>query len=176
MELHSSRLTLREFQPDDFISFRALEICPETYRYELSSPDEAATHTYLEHAMADTLQSPRTRYRFFVTLPADNLVISRVALTLINTSIQEWEIGWAIHPELWGQGFATEAAHCLLDFAFHDLHIHRVVAFSHSENLASIRVMEKLKMRREGVLRETRRWRDGWADEVVYALLERDWH
>ena len=104
----------------------------------------------------------------------DDKVHGRVTLTLINASFREWEIGWAIHPDLWGAGIATEAAHRLLEFAFHELRSHRVVAFSHAKNLASIRVMKKLGMQQEGHLRETRCWQDDWSDEVVFSLLDKE--
>jgi [ribosomal protein S5]-alanine N-acetyltransferase len=173
MELFTPRLTLREFRLDDFASFRELETHPSTNHYETTCPDESAIRKYLESAQSDALQTPRVRYRFAVVL-LDDKVHGRVTLTLINASIREWEIGWAIHPDLWGAGIATEAAHRLLEFAFHELHSHRVVAFSHAKNLASIRVMKKLEMQQDGHLRETRRWQDGWADEVVFSLLERE--
>lgn len=173
MELTTPRLTLREFQADDFFSFRELETHPSTYHYESAPPEESVIRKYLESAQCDATQIPRARYRLAVTIQPDDNVRGRATLTLVNESIREWEIGWAVHPNLWGQGLATEAAHRLLEFAFDELHAHRVVAFSHSKNLASIRVMNKLGMQQEGRLRETRRWQDGWADEVVFSLL--DW-
>lgn len=173
MELTTSRLTLRDLREDDFALLWKLESHPETYRFESTRPDADSTKNYLVHARTDASQDPRIRYRLAVALrPADE-VRGRVTLTLLNDSIREWEIGWAIHPKFWGQGLATEAASRLLDFAFHNLRAHRVVAFSHSENLGSIRVMEKLGMHKEGHLRETRRWQDDWADEVVFSML--DW-
>ncbi len=174
MELFTPRLTLRDFRADDFISFRELETHLSNYHYEPASPDESTIRKYVESAISDTLQTPRVRYRFAVTLHPDEKVWGRVTLTLVNRAIQEWEIGWAVHPAAWGQGIATEAALRLLGFACHDLHTHRVVAFSHSENLGSIRVMEKLGMRKEGQLRETRRWQEGWTDEVVFSVLDRE--
>jgi RimJ/RimL family protein N-acetyltransferase len=63
----------------------------------------------------------------------------------------------------------------MLDFAFGELGVHRVTAFCHVLNRASVRVMEKLSMRRDGRLRETRWWHDSWCDEFVYAILDRDW-
>lgn len=173
MELLTSRLTLREFRADDFDSFRELESYPSTYYYESACPDESAIQKYLESAQSDALQTPRIRYRFAVVF-LDDKVRGRGTLTLMNASIREWEIGWAIHPEFWRQGLATEAAEYLLAFAFHDLRAHRVVAFSQSENLGSIRIMEKLGMQQEGLLRETRRWQDSWVDEVVFSLLDRE--
>ncbi len=176
ISLSTPRLTLREMQESDLVLFRDLEMCPETYRYESAQPNEAHIRKYLEDAKADAHQPSRTRYRLAVTLRPSDEIRGRVTLALLNDSIREWEIGWAIHPDFWRQGLATEAARHLLEFAFHDLHAHRVVAFSHSENLGSIRVMKKLRMHKEGHLRETRQWQNGWADEVICSMLERTWH
>lgn len=98
-----------------------------------------------------------------------------MTLALMNDSIQEWEIGWAVHPAEWGKGIAVEAARRLMEFAFVELHAHRIVAFCHAQNAASLRVMEKLGMQKDGHLRETRRWQGRWADETVFSILEREW-
>jgi ribosomal-protein-alanine N-acetyltransferase len=175
MELLTPRITLREFRESDFALFRELEAYPETYRFESAHPDTAQTRAYLEKAQSDVLQTPRTRYRFAVSIrPADE-VRGRVTLSLMNAFIREWEIGWAIHPDEWGKGFAVESSRRLLDFAFSDLCAHRVVAFSHAQNTASLRVMKKLGMQQDGHLRETRLWRGSWSDEVIFSILEREW-
>ncbi len=176
MRLLTPRLILREFCEADFGPFRELETRPETYHYEMSSPSEERTREYLQKAQQDVLQSQRIRYRFAVTIQPWDDVRGRVTLALLNDSIREWEIGWAIHPQDWGKGIATEVAQRLLGFAFADLHAHRVVAFAHAENAASLRIMEKLGMQRDGQLRETRRWKGQWSDEVVYSILDREWN
>lgn len=175
MELLTPRLALREFRDTDFCLFHQLETQPETYCFESAQPDDAQIRTYLENSQNDVFQTPRTRYRFAVTLSPADLVRGRVTLTLLNASIREWEIGWALHPDFCGRGLATEAAHRLLEFAMVTLGVHRVVAFSHAQNTASLRVMQKLGMQQEAHLRETRHWRGGWADEVVFSILEREW-
>jgi RimJ/RimL family protein N-acetyltransferase len=55
----------------------------------------------------------------------------------------EVEVGWAIVPERWGQGLATEMAHAAVDAAFHELRLPEIVAFTLPDNIASRRVMEK---------------------------------
>jgi len=174
MRLLTPHLILREFCETDFGSFRELEAHPETYRYETTSPGEERTRDYLQKAQQDALQSPRTRYRLAVTCLGQAHILGRVTLGLNNDSIREWEIGWAIHPAEWGKGIATEVAQCMLNFAFAQLNAHRVVAFSHAENTASLRVMQKLGMKQEGLLRETRLWQGRWSDEVVYSILDRE--
>ncbi|MEM6772576.1 MAG: GNAT family N-acetyltransferase, partial [Bacteroidota bacterium] len=56
------------------------------------------------------------------------------------------DIGWRLHPDVWGQGLATEGARACLDFAFGELGLDQVVAVAVKQNAPSIRVMEKLGM------------------------------
>ncbi len=63
----------------------------------------------------------------------------------------------------------------MLELAFGALGAHRVEAYCNANNHASVRVMEKLGMQRDGHLRETRWWNGAWADEFVYSILEREW-
>jgi RimJ/RimL family protein N-acetyltransferase len=58
-------------------------------------------------------------------------------------SMHEVEAGWAIVPERWGEGLATEIAHAEVGVAFGPLELHEIVAFALPENTASRRVMEK---------------------------------
>lgn len=55
----------------------------------------------------------------------------------------EIEVAWAIVPERWGEGLATELAGAAVDVAFHDLGLNQLVAFTLPDNVASQRVMDK---------------------------------
>jgi len=181
VEVLTPRLRLREFCDADFEAFCALEMHPATYAYEAHPPSGVESiRAYLEQARSDRGYIEggvrrRIRYRLAVVLRATEQLLGRVTLTYEPRMVREWEIGWAIHPDFWGQGLAVEAARPVLALAF-ELHLaHRVVAYAHAENVASRRVMEKLGMRQEGYFRKTCPWRGGWADEVLYALLEWEW-
>ncbi len=58
---------------------------------------------------------------------------------------------------------------------FQTLGLHRIVARCDARNVASARVMERLGMRREALLVENEMVKDEWTDELVYALLDREW-
>lgn len=176
MELFTSRLKLRDFEQNDLANVIELESFPETYYFETSQPNHEQIAKKLQQAQEEILHSTRTRFHLAITIQPMDQVRGRVSLMLINESIREWEIGWAIHPNEWGKGFATEAAHRMLEFAFTELQAHRVVAFSHAGNSASIQVMKKLIMQQDGLLRETRTWKNKWSDEVVYSILDREWN
>jgi RimJ/RimL family protein N-acetyltransferase len=60
------------------------------------------------------------------------------------------ELGWMLARTHWGRGLATEGARAALAFAFRTLHKPRVISLIHPENLASIRVAEKLDERPQG--------------------------
>ena len=85
------------------------------------------------------------------------------------------EIGWVFHPDVGGQGLATEAAAALLDAAFHEVYLHRVMAQLDPRNLRSARLCERLGMRLEGVFREELWSKGEWTDTAVYAILASEW-
>lgn len=61
------------------------------------------------------------------------------------------EIGWRLIPEKWGQGFATEAAQRMLEFAFETLGVKNLRAVCHQENTKSVKVMQRLGMEYRGI-------------------------
>lgn len=86
------------------------------------------------------------------------------------------ELGYATAPRWWGQGVAPEAARAVIDTAFRThADLNRVRATADLRNRASQRVMEKLGMRREGVLRQNRYAREEFVDEAWYGLLRSEW-
>jgi [ribosomal protein S5]-alanine N-acetyltransferase len=175
MELTTPRLHLREFSVDDLPAFREMDCIPEMHTYEREVPEEAETIKTLDGFIKHQLEVPRTIYELAVNLRPRGKARGIIKLSRQWEAIREWEVGWAISPELWGHGYAREAAWHIINWAFQELRVHRIVAFCHADNAASVRVMEKLGMHQDGRLRETR-WLGGkWCDEYVYSILEKEW-
>jgi len=175
MELLTSRIVLREFRQSDFDALREYESNPDTYRFEKATPDDMEIMTHLDQVLNWSLEKPRVHYCLALTIQPDDIVRGQITLSLNISEIKEWEIGWRVHYQYWGRGYASEAATRVLAYAFEELHAHRVVAFCNVENKASTRVMEKIGMIQDGRLRETRWWNSAWQDEYVYSILDRDW-
>lgn len=175
MQLTTDRLILRELRLSDFEALCAIESDPALFRYEPGPYTPEQTRSRLETTIEWAGDLPRKRYKFGITVKPDDRVIGRISLSEISTESREWEIGWTVARQEWGKGYASEAAKAVLHFAFTGLKVHRVIAFCHAENAASTRVMEKLGMRREAYLRETR-WLNGqWYDELLYAILDKEY-
>jgi ribosomal-protein-alanine N-acetyltransferase len=86
------------------------------------------------------------------------------------------EIGYSIARVDWNEGYCTEAAGAVIDAAF-STHprLNRVHARADDRNRASQRVMEKVGMRKEGVLRQSRVERGEVLDEAWFAILRSEW-
>lgn len=84
---------------------------------------------------------------------------------------QRGELGYWIGTSWWNRGYATEAGRAMLAFGFEQLGLHRVMARHLVRNPASGRVMEKLGMQHEGILRHhVLKW-GVFEDLAVYAVL-----
>jgi [ribosomal protein S5]-alanine N-acetyltransferase len=176
MQLTTPRLILRELEEDDFEALHELDSDAQTWRFEHPPLSETETRLRLQRFLASQLESPRSHYYLALQIPPDRGLKGLLKLTPAQPHIREYEIGWAVRREEWGKGYASEAARVLLAWAFEQLAAHRVIAFCHAENRPSERVMQKLGMQREGRTRETVFLEQAWCDELIYAILEREYH
>ena len=85
------------------------------------------------------------------------------------------ELGYWIAVDCWNRGYATEASRRIIDFGFESLGLHRIEAHHFLRNPASGRVMQKMGMQQEGVVRDhVVKW-DRYESLVVYSILEPEW-
>lgn len=86
------------------------------------------------------------------------------------------ELGWVLHPNYTGHGYATESVRAVLRVCFEDLGLRRVTADCFADNESSWRLMERVGMRREGhAVRDALHRSGQWMDTFTYALLDDEW-
>ncbi len=176
VHISTERLVLREFEETDGPALHAFESLPEVARYQSFEPRSLAeSHEYILASIVAAREDPRRVYDLAVITRADDRMIGRCGFAIGDPDDEQAVLWYTLHPDSWGRGYATEAARALVDFGFRELGLHRIWADTDPENVASIRVLEKLGMRREGYLRENARINDAWADSLIYAVLEREW-
>ena len=148
--LLTERLRLRPWQPADWPAFAALTADAEVMRYFPAPLDRAQSDT-----LADAIHLRLTRqgWGFWaVEEQASRQFIGFVGLNIPSPDLPFSpcvEVGWRLARAWWGQGLATEAARAALDFAFHQLHLPEVVAFTTVTNQRSQAVMQRLGMQRD---------------------------
>ena len=101
-------------------------------------------------------------------------LIGAIGLT-IDKRFNRAELGYWVAKEYWNQGYCTEASKVILKYGFHELGLHRIIATHIIRNPASGKVMEKIGMKKEGILREhVIKW-DKYEDVVSYGILKKEW-
>jgi RimJ/RimL family protein N-acetyltransferase len=103
------------------------------------------------------------------------LVIGDCGLHFLKHESSQVEIGITLNREHQGFGYATEALELVFKYVFGNLKKHRIVASVDPNNLASIRLLERMKMRKEAHFIESIWFEDRWLDDIVYAIVAHEW-
>jgi len=85
------------------------------------------------------------------------------------------EIGYAVLPSERGRGYCTEAAQLMVDYLFLSKDIARIQATTHTKNVISQKVLEKVGFKREGTLRKPALIRGEWTDMFIFSILREEW-
>ena len=178
LPIRTERLLLRPHLSEDADAFYGYMSDAEVLRYEPYPPlDRRESEEELHKRIADP-------DFIAVCLPPDD---DRPWGSLIGhiffspCAFSSWEIGWVFNRAYWKKGYASEAASAVIDAAFHEGLAHRVIAMCNPENEASERLMQRLGMRKEGLLIKNLYFRTDengaalWQDTAMYAVLREEW-
>jgi ribosomal-protein-alanine N-acetyltransferase len=169
--LPTPRLLLRALRPADLDDLYSYASDPEIdrytpwTRYRSVAEAQADLDQFLAEYERDGLGAWGIQHR------ADRRLIGITNLSLPHPHHRRVEIGYTIARAYWGKGFATEAAQALVAFAFQRLDLVRVEAVCLPANRASARVLTKIGMQFEGLLRAYQIWRGQPVDLEMYARV-----
>jgi [ribosomal protein S5]-alanine N-acetyltransferase len=178
VKLTGERIVLREIEPSDDIE-AAYDWASDDafFRYlpfdAVNSKGEE--EEFLRRVHRDAVARPRREYHLGITWTTTAQLIGMARLGIKSPQHREGDIGYGLRRDRWGEGIATEAALLLLDLGFAQVGLHRIFAFHHPENIASGRVLQKIGMRQEGIMRENLFAHGAWRDSVLYSILDHEW-
>ncbi|WP_338846480.1 GNAT family protein [Massilia sp. W12] len=171
--LSTPRLLLRELQQRDAAAWYALQTDPAVMRwYGADMPRDVAQ---VERLIADyrSWQQAQSGIRWGIEL--EGQLIGSCGFARINRGWHNAMLGYEIGPAWQGQGLMQEALQAILHYGFTSFQFHRIAAEIHHDNQASIKLVQKLGFRYEGVHREVGLWGGKWHDLDVFSLLEQEW-
>lgn len=148
--IETERLTLRQWMEEDKAPFAALNACPETMKHFPRTFSKEESDAFVEKTIK--IIDDKGYGLFAVENFDTEEFLGFVGLnepTFDAPFTPCVEIGWRLHKDHWGKGFATEAAKAVLALAFERLNIPEIVSFTSPLNEASIKVMEKIGMTRD---------------------------
>lgn len=170
--IRTKRLVLRPVSVQDAKAFFEHASIPEVAENAGFLPQSiSATRQYLRRSAAEWRKAKPERMTFSIILKPGAAWIGSLELRWLYEGVAE--IGFFIHPRLWGNGFATEAGKAALDWAFRH-GAHRVQGSCWTKNVASIRVLRRLGMRKEGRLRGFARVGKVIQDDFLFGVTVTD--
>ena len=173
--LETDRLLLREMTLDDAGDM-----------FELASDPQVVRHILWD--LCKTLDDTRAllmryidRYRqdqfapWGLVLKETGRLIGTCGFVDVNARHARGVIAYSLHRQLWGKGYMTEAVLRALSYGFDELELERIEATCMPDNIASARVLEKVGMSFEGLLRRYMRTRGEHVDVKLYSIIRSEW-
>jgi len=175
-ELITERLRLRRLVPADCPAMFAYRSDPSVVAYQTWEPRDL---TEIERFVADQMKlhpdTPDSWFQLAITSLQTNELVGDCGLHFPADEEQQAEIGITIAPAWQRHGFAAETVSAGFGYLFDTLDKHRVYASVDPRNTPSVALLERLGMRREAHFRESFLVRGEWTDDLIYALLQREW-
>jgi RimJ/RimL family protein N-acetyltransferase len=172
----TERMLLRTYGLDDLAATHDLNSREEVTRYlPYGTRDLDASRRALGRYQTTELSADGDGLTLAGFDRASGRLVGEFFLFLRSREHRTGEIGYVVHPDLWGRGFAVEGSRHLLEIAFGPLDLRRVVARLDARNEASGRVLARLGMRHEARLVQNELFKGEWTDEDQYALLRSEW-
>lgn len=175
-----SSITLRHYKPADAQALLDLNVKNrDHFEYWMPVkpvPDSYTLEKYKERIqqLKENAQADRS-YAFGVFLTESNQLIGEVSAAFVERSPAETcMIGYQLDQQYNGQGIMSLAIRQAARLLFDEYQFHRLRAEVMPENIGSIRVLEKVGFRQEGIAKKSLFINGAWEDFVLFALLKEE--
>ena len=172
-EIVGERLIIRKFRADDWKDIHEYLSDEKVVRFEPYEPFAE------EESKAEAVRRAENEAFIAVCLKETGKVIGN--LYFEKQDYETYELGYVFNANYWNNGYATESAKILINYAFKELKVRRVIAMCNPENELSWRLLERLNMRCEGHLHQNIYFKVNinnqpiWQDTYEYAILVTEW-
>jgi RimJ/RimL family protein N-acetyltransferase len=169
----TERLIIRKFEQNDWQDLYEYLSDEEVVRFE-------PYDIYSENqAKEEAINRSKNESFYAVCLKENGKLIGN--LYLGKGEFDTWELGYVFNRKYQGQGYAAEGAKALLDYTFTHLDARRIIAMCSPKNEPSWKLLERINMRREGLLLQNIYFKTDnngepiWLDTYEYAILKAEW-
>ena len=138
-ELETSRLRIRSFLPQDLDAYFSIVADADVMKYLGGRLSKEQAERYIERAIKTEQTSGFSRYA--VIEKGGGRFVGMCGFAPVKDYI---DLGYRFGKDVWGKGFATEAASAIVALGFEEHGFGEIVGLTHPENIASIGVLEKL--------------------------------
>jgi ribosomal-protein-alanine N-acetyltransferase len=174
--IESKRLILRDFRIEDWKAVHEYAKDPRAVAHLPWGPNSVdQTIEFVRKTIEDAARPNRRTFELAIVLRDEDRLIGGTGLRLSGTPNRDAGMVYVVHPAFWGRGIASETASAIIEFGFRKCGLHRIWAECDPANAASARVLEKVGMIREGLLRQHKWYKEDWRDSYLYSILYPEW-
>ena len=173
IQLETDRLVLRRFTLDDAESvFNNWASDDEVTKYLTWSTHKSIDVScgYMDYCVKGYDNS--SFYQWGIELKDAHELIGNISVVKVIDDIDSLELGWVIGRRYWGNGYTSEAALKIIEFLFNQVGANCICAGHDVNNPHSGRVMQKIGMEFEGILRQSGRNNQGIVDMAHYSIIK----
>lgn len=176
MELNSKRLIIRPITLDDkneLFDYRSDE---ETNKYQGWIPKTINDVEIFIEKTSKIFDEADTQFQCVIIEQASQKIVGDIGIHFFDNENKQVEIGCTLNKAFQNKGYATESLKRTIDYLFKTLNKHRIITSIDPDNINSIRLVERIGFRKEAYFLERLFINGKWVDDLVYALLEKEWN
>jgi RimJ/RimL family protein N-acetyltransferase len=177
LPIDTDRLRLRCFSSDDLNDVMAYHALPEAQRYldrkSRDDRDVKAAHEAMRTQIS--LNRPGDTLALAVERLSDGKLVGQVLVRWHDATAAQAELTFAFNPIFRRQNYPVEALKAAIELGFSGYHFHRIFVRCDARNQSSAHLLEGLGMRLEAHYREHALFEGEWDEELLFAILDREW-
>ncbi|MBI5403891.1 MAG: GNAT family N-acetyltransferase [Ignavibacteriae bacterium] len=175
MILETERLIIRPITPDDKNEVFEYRSDRETNKYQGWIPATVSDVETFIGRVSKQINEPETWFQFVIIKKETKKIVGDLGIHFFGSENKQAEIGCTLNKDFQNKGYATESVKRVIDYLFKDLNKHRIITSIDPENINSIRLVERIGFRKEAHFVESLLINKKWVDDLMYALIEKDW-
>jgi ribosomal-protein-alanine N-acetyltransferase len=174
-QLESERLIYREVNSEDVEDIFKIYSDPEVAKYDWYKPiDTKEDALFIINRYKREFQN-KEEITWGVARKSDNKIIGYCCFGTFDDDSIRSEIGYGFNRDEWNNGYATEAIKVLVKFGFESMNFNRIEATVTLGNDASVKALKKANFLQEGIVRERTIMKGKFEDDVILAIIKRDY-
>ena len=175
LKLETKRLILRPVTYDDKIEIFEYRSDAVTNKYQGWIPKTIDDVESFIEKISKQINEPETWFQFVIIEKVTHKIVGDIGIHFLGIENKQVEIGCTLNKYFQNHGYATESIKRVIDYLFSELKKHRIIASIDPDNKNSIRLVERIGFRKEGHFVESLFINGKWVDDLIYALIEKDW-
>jgi RimJ/RimL family protein N-acetyltransferase len=175
MKLETDRIIIRPITLADKSEVFEYRSDAETNKYQGWIPKTMDDVEMFIGKISKQIDEPDAWYQLVIIEKKTQKIIGDLGLHFLDKANKQVEIGCTLNKKFQNNGYATESVKLIIDYLFEKLNKHRIIASIDPENKKSIQLVERIGFRKEAHFVESLLINGKWIDDLIYALIEKDW-